>query len=305
MLTLFSIPKVFEGHIGIIQRNAIKSWTLLQPNCEVILLGDDAGTDEVAAELGVRHIPDIDRNELGTPMVDHAFRLAESEANNPFLCYVNADSILMDQMLAAVQRVQEQSNWFLMTARSRGLDVVDPIDFVTGWQDDLLLDLSNRGRLNRHTSIDFWVFPKDLMNGMPSLAVGRPSWESWCLYMTRLREAELIDATDAVITIHQNHDYSHHPGGEQGIGRGIEAQRNREKVGGRPYFFTIRDRTHILTQDGMSRARDGWWIWRSVRAAQVLPHSIPLPMRPLVLALNLAINAGRDVLRMISRRLAG
>ena len=52
MLTLFTIPKAFEGHSGVIQRNAIKSWTLLQPQCEIILMGDDEGTGEAAAEMG-------------------------------------------------------------------------------------------------------------------------------------------------------------------------------------------------------------------------------------------------------------
>jgi len=37
MLTLFTIPKAFQGHTGVIQRNAIRSWTLLRPECEIIL----------------------------------------------------------------------------------------------------------------------------------------------------------------------------------------------------------------------------------------------------------------------------
>ena len=28
MLTIFTTPKPFRGHIGIIQRNALKSWTI-------------------------------------------------------------------------------------------------------------------------------------------------------------------------------------------------------------------------------------------------------------------------------------
>src|SRR5436309_411668 len=39
MLTLFAAPKPFRGHIGIIQRNAITSWTKLQPRPEIILYG--------------------------------------------------------------------------------------------------------------------------------------------------------------------------------------------------------------------------------------------------------------------------
>ena len=36
MLTLFTTPKPFYGHIDVIQRNALKSWTLAAPQAEVI-----------------------------------------------------------------------------------------------------------------------------------------------------------------------------------------------------------------------------------------------------------------------------
>ncbi len=31
MITIFAIPKPFKGHIDVIQRNAIQSWTKLSP----------------------------------------------------------------------------------------------------------------------------------------------------------------------------------------------------------------------------------------------------------------------------------
>ena len=34
MLTLFTTAKPFKGHSAIIQRNALKSWTLLDPDIE-------------------------------------------------------------------------------------------------------------------------------------------------------------------------------------------------------------------------------------------------------------------------------
>ena len=58
MLTIFSTPKPFVGHIGIIQRNAIKSWTLLHPDVEVILFGDDEGAAQACQDLGIRHEPE-------------------------------------------------------------------------------------------------------------------------------------------------------------------------------------------------------------------------------------------------------
>ena len=66
MLTFFTTAKPFEGHIGIIQRNAIRSWQKLHPDVEIILMGDDAGAAEVCAEMGLRHIPKVRRNKYGT-----------------------------------------------------------------------------------------------------------------------------------------------------------------------------------------------------------------------------------------------
>jgi len=48
LITLFSAPKPFTDlHIAMIQRNAIKSWTLLS-DVEVILLGEETGLAEAA-----------------------------------------------------------------------------------------------------------------------------------------------------------------------------------------------------------------------------------------------------------------
>ena len=85
MLTIFGIPKPFEGHFGVIQRNAIQSWTRLSPRCQVLLFGDESGTAEVAAEVGAQHIPKVERNEFGTPLLNSVFGQAEKAATHPTL----------------------------------------------------------------------------------------------------------------------------------------------------------------------------------------------------------------------------
>jgi hypothetical protein len=301
MLTLFTIPKAFQGHTGVIQRNAIMSWTLLRPVCEVVLLGDDEGTAQAAEELGVKHIPNVNRNEFGTPLLDSAYQLADQAATYPLLCYINADIILTSSFIEAAGAVIKQSDRFLMTARRWELDVSEPIEFGPGWEEALLKTVSEKGHLSRITGIDFWIYSKGLLEGMPPLAVGRMAFESWCLYKARMTKANLIDSTGLVVSVHQNHDFSHHPDGALGVGRGIEAQRNRKLVGGKPYFFTLRDRTHVLTSEGLKPVRDGWWLWRGLRTAQVIPLSAPFPVRLAVKVLNNTINAGRDFLVLVIR----
>jgi len=40
--------------------------------------------------------------------------------------------------------------------------------------------------------------------------------------------APIIDASEMITVVHQNHDYSHHPQGKKGVWEGLEAKRNQE-----------------------------------------------------------------------------
>jgi hypothetical protein len=86
LITIFAMPKAFDGHIGIIQRNAITSWTRLSPRPEIILFGDEIGTADFARELGLRHIAGIKRNAQGTPFLDDLFAQAQGAASFPDRC---------------------------------------------------------------------------------------------------------------------------------------------------------------------------------------------------------------------------
>src|SRR5207253_2790960 len=91
MITIFSIPKPFQDHIGVIQRNAIKSWLQLIPRCEIILFGNETGVMETAAEFGIKHVADIAMNEYGTPLLSDAFKRTQQIAQHRLLCYINGD----------------------------------------------------------------------------------------------------------------------------------------------------------------------------------------------------------------------
>ena len=83
-LTIFTAPKPFTNpHIALIQRNAIRSWLSLGPQVEVILLGEEDGLAEAAAELGVKHLPEVARNASGTPLVSSMFDLARQHSTSP------------------------------------------------------------------------------------------------------------------------------------------------------------------------------------------------------------------------------
>ena len=268
MLTLFTIPKPFRGHIAVIQRNAIHSWTLLQPACEIILFGDDEGTAEAAADFGVRHVPKVARNEFGTPLVNDLFCQTKKLATNECLCYVNADIILMSDFMRAVQHVVSWSNRFLIIGQRWDVDIREPLDFENKeWEKRLVSYVSHNGVLHAVTGIDYFVF-KGLYKHVPPFAIGRTAWDNWLVYHAKSLMVPIVDATRAVVAVHQNHDYSHHPSGTQGVWKGPEAIKNRELAGPNS-IATIEDSTHRLCNDGRVkkvRFKREKYIWKKAKS---------------------------------------
>src|SRR3990172_7039838 len=114
LITLFSAPKPFtDPHIATIQRNALKSWTLL-PDVEVLLIGDERGMAETAKELCVKHLPDVKCSESGTPLISSMFQLARESSDSDLLCIINADMILMPDFVEAVFQAVKLKDKFVL-----------------------------------------------------------------------------------------------------------------------------------------------------------------------------------------------
>jgi hypothetical protein len=250
MLTCFSIPKAFRGHTGIIQHNAIKSWTLMRPRPEIILFGDDEGTAEAAKSFSVRHVPQVARNEYGTPLLNDLFEQAQRAAAHDVLCYVNADVILMRDFFQAVDQVVRWKTCFLLVGQRWDIDVRESLDFFAGWENDLRTRLSGQGVLHPSTGMDYFVFPRGMWGDIPPFAIGRTAWDNWLVYRARARRVPVVDATDALTVVHQAHDYSHVPAKAGDVLKGPEAKRNLNLAGGWKHIFTLKDATHVLGLGG-------------------------------------------------------
>ncbi len=280
MITLFAMPKAFRGHISIIQRNAIQSWTKLPIKAEIFLLGTDEGTAEVADEFGIRHIPDVARNEYGTPLVNDLFAKAECHAANRILCYVNADIILLDDFAAAVEIIARLSSMFLMVGQRTDLDITQPIDFANpAWAARLKAQANSSGILRPPTFIDYFVFTKGLYTDLLPLALGRGGWDNWLIWRALSKKSLVIDASAVVRPLHQNHDYSHHPEGVQGVWSGPEALRNRQLIGLWYHKLTTEDASYRLTPQGLKRSyRHNWLVakraWSHPRGVMQLAYQI-------------------------------
>ncbi len=262
LLTLFSAPKPFDReHIALIQRNAIRSWLALGEQVEVLLLGEENGLAEAAAELGVRHLPDIARNAQGTPLVSSIFARAREAAAAPYLCYVNGDIIFLPEFLQAVEAVIAQTpQHFLMVGRRWDVDITAPLDFSPGWDERLRALVAERGRLHSPFGIDYFVFPKGAYADMPLFAVGRAGWDNWMIYHARKQGWKVIDATHDALVVHQNHDYAHLPGGQPHY-RLEESQENIRLAGGHEHMFSIWEANYTLREGKVQRSHRPLTTW--------------------------------------------
>jgi hypothetical protein len=214
LITFFSAPKPFiDPHIALIQRNAIKSWTLL-PNVEVILLGEEKGLAEAARELGVKHVLNVARNESGTPLISSMFQLARENSSSNLLCIINADMLLMPDFVEAAKQAMKLKDKFVLLSQRWDLDVTQPLDFSNGWDSRLRSVVNGQGVLHRPAGSDFFLFPLSTFYEVPNFTIGRAGWDNWMIYKARKEKWAVIDCTPSIMIIHQNHDYSHLPNGK-------------------------------------------------------------------------------------------
>jgi hypothetical protein len=268
MLTFFTTAKPFLEHSAIIQRNALKSWTLLHPEVEVILFGDDAGVAETARELGIRHESILERNAHGTHRIDGMFARAQAIARHDLLCYINCDIILLPEFCEALKRVRNSHGRFLMLGRRWDAAVTERLDFGDpAWGSHVKSFARQHGIEQPAWSIDYFAFPRGLYPEIPPFGIGRLWWDQWLIWKARKERADVVDVSSVVTAVHQNHDYNHHAQGRHGVWHGQEQQHNLQLAGGPWHLFTIDDATHALSADGERRNPKRFWMpyWRFLR----------------------------------------
>ncbi len=301
MLTLFAIPKAFHGSIGIIQRNAILSWMALTPRPEIILLGDDEGTAEVAQEFNLKYVAEVGRNEFGTPLMNSLFEIAQQLGSGSLYAYVNADIILMDDFMQAVQRVPYQR--FMLTGQRWNLDFEESLNLQTDWQQDIRDRIALVGQREGPQAMDYFVFTGNTYTDIPPFAIGRLCWDNWMLYKALSLKIPLIDATEAIMAIHQNHDYNHHPQGRDGVFLGEEAARNLDFLGGRHYTYFMLDLADWqMTPEKLQKPGLSWH--RLDRQLDMLPLARP-ELRSLAGVALPLVRRGNQLLSVSSKLLAG
>lgn len=271
LLTIFSAPKAFKGHVGIIQENAIRSWLSLHPKPRVILFCNEADTAEALRGLDVELVSEVETNAYGTPLVSGMFKQADALATTDVLAFVSADIILTHHLMEAASIAMGWSPKFLLVAQRHDVDVRQRLEFDEKWEERWAPGAVARGKLHSPGAVDLFTYPRGQYQHMPPFAIGRTAYDNWMLWNTVASDIPLIDATSFVTLIHQNHDYLHAPAID--VWDGAEARENRKWVKHWTNFYSIAHANWTMTAEGRIKPAVGWK-YRMARPRQILGHTL-------------------------------
>lgn len=207
MLTIFTTCRSFEEEqFAIAQTNALKSWTLLQPKPQIIVMGDEPGTRDIVKELDIEHVRNIKRSVWGGPRMDDMIDLAERLASHSIMLFMSSD-LIVSQELANI------GYYFAQLA--------PPTQFLVGvekWEQKIhtLIDFSQKDWFDKlkpgmqpAPGGDLFMFPKGFFGqAMPPFIVGRAVVDFWMYHYARQKHC-LYNATNRVTVIHVAHGHSH------------------------------------------------------------------------------------------------
>lgn len=259
--TIFCVPRQWKGIYKVRQENAINSWLRLEPKPEIILCCNDDGVAEAAQEFGCIHIPDIKRNDHGTPLISDIFAKSQKRAANDLMSYVNSDIIVYqnwaDSLLKCAAKFEDQ---FLMVGQRYDVDVLDPVDFSDDWQGHLFEMVKRNGKRHSIGALDFFAFWRGLYDRIPPFAVGRSAWDNWLVVNAVYKRVPTIEAQGITI-IHQDMPQKKRPPNPR-VKRDAEKQANWDLYNERPLSISGSGKhtTWILDKSGRFKQRRAAWI---------------------------------------------
>lgn len=210
---------------------------------------------DAATRHNVLHIPDIDRTDLGTPLISDAFKKAEGLALAPMLCYANCDIVFFSDVVEALRLITFDR--FLLVGRRRDTDVGERLDLEEpSVRRDFRHVVERDATLGTKWQMDYFIFPAGIQWDFPPFAVGRAGWDGWFIRRARKLRVPVVDLSSVVLAVHQNHDYEHVPRRIGSFWHGPETDRNLE-LAGPMGGGTIIDATHRLEGYELKRTPGG------------------------------------------------
>lgn len=228
-IILTTCPKPFIKSFVDIQTNAIDSWKALNQvtndvKVHIYLIGNEENIAKAAQIHEINHIPNVKRNERGTPLVSDLFKITKSISlqnkgggREIVYCFVNSDIILLPDFIHTIRT-------FIINKKNRSFGPWSDLDYLMVGQrtdvefvprlfklnnlkvtyDDLNEIIERDGQLHSPDGMDYFIFSQNTFPFVYDFAIGKLVWDAWLVGNAFRRGLMTIDATNAITAVHQN-----------------------------------------------------------------------------------------------------
>jgi len=212
---MFCSPKPFLNEAMRNQNNALRSWRAIHRDVEILIFGAPIGAAEIAAEVDAKLIPEIECSSSGAPSFNAMAAYASRYARYGLLVYANCDVLFDKSLVPAMQMAARQFGQFLLVGERMDLPEGVMLDVSNSMWGESLIRLADADKLACHgpTGVDYFGFTRGMWDGLPLVYMGRAMCDQALLHYCLGRRIPIVDATLAVIAVHQFHGYQHVPGG--------------------------------------------------------------------------------------------
>ena len=188
-ITFVTAPRPFDDETSARQRAAILSWQLQPGNKEILLLGDEAGIAEFAAEFGFSHVAKIKKSEPdGIPLMNSLFQEASKAAKHGVICYINTDiSLPPASWWAAIQHtlpllMAQEKDFLIAGPRLEFPEEIEAFNSISSdwgkWRAQNVLKKTYSDPII-DGAIDWFVYRRGAYDEFPPFKLGRFVWDSW------------------------------------------------------------------------------------------------------------------------------
>ena len=272
MITIFCTPKNFEGIFDVIQKNAIRSWRKVSSEIEIIIFGDSFGAKEVASEVNGIYYPKIKCSKNGVPLLSDLFDKANKISVNDTLMFINADIIIPKNIFDSIKIIRNQFQNFLSVGSRWDLDVDQLINFEKEDIVKLFWEKANNYSVRSSpAAIDYFIFNKNSIKKIPDFVIGRPGYDNWLLWYARRNLIPLIDLSNEIRVIHQNHHFNFHNLKQDPKIYYEEDGLNNRKIHGNK-VLNLLDANYELINGMINKKKSKEWFDRNLRS---LPQIFP------------------------------
>lgn len=227
-ITFFTTCKPFKSEAAIHQENALLSWSKL--GVPTLILGQDAGSEEIAAKFNFTYIPHLKTNSQGLPFVSSVFETALSNTTTPFLAYLNSDILCTPSTLEAIEKLIALDNLppnFLYVTRRINIPLQGHLPCDNTWY-HTVKDLGEKyGTWDNSNAIDVFLFNREWLHNIPDFTIGRAGWDNWMLWNATQKGASIIDGSLGSAVFHPLHGYESLQNSVADVFVGEDAHHNR------------------------------------------------------------------------------